>query len=107
MLQSAQPVTRPNSLFHRRHRMHRGVLTLLRLALALGLSHLALSEAAFAQGHAGHAVPAEAKTAVLVTGYGNWHHPVSTKNAQAQAFFDRSEERRVGKECRSRWSPYH
>ena len=23
------------------------------------------------------------------------------------AFNDRSEERRVGKECRSRWSPYH
>ena len=23
------------------------------------------------------------------------------------AFFTRSEERRVGKECRSRWSPYH
>ena len=22
-------------------------------------------------------------------------------------FFNRSEERRVGKECRSRWSPYH
>ena len=22
-------------------------------------------------------------------------------------FFQRSEERRVGKECRSRWSPYH
>ena len=22
-------------------------------------------------------------------------------------FIDRSEERRVGKECRSRWSPYH
>ena len=22
-------------------------------------------------------------------------------------FFVRSEERRVGKECRSRWSPYH
>ena len=22
-------------------------------------------------------------------------------------FDDRSEERRVGKECRSRWSPYH
>src|SRR5437660_11971083 len=89
MLQSAQPVTRPNSLFHRRHRMHRGVLTLLRLALALGLSHLALSEAAFAQGHAGHAVPAEAKTAVLVTGYGNWHHPGSTKKAQAQALYER------------------
>ena len=25
----------------------------------------------------------------------------------AVKFFDRSEERRVGKECRSRWSPYH
>ena len=23
------------------------------------------------------------------------------------AYFQRSEERRVGKECRSRWSPYH
>src|ERR1017187_2632892 len=23
------------------------------------------------------------------------------------SLFDRSEERRVGKECRSRWSPYH
>ena len=25
----------------------------------------------------------------------------------AEVEFDRSEERRVGKECRSRWSPYH
>ena len=24
-----------------------------------------------------------------------------------QAYLGRSEERRVGKECRSRWSPYH
>ena len=24
-----------------------------------------------------------------------------------QIAYDRSEERRVGKECRSRWSPYH
>jgi len=24
-----------------------------------------------------------------------------------EVLFDRSEERRVGKECRSRWSPYH
>ena len=24
-----------------------------------------------------------------------------------EKFFHRSEERRVGKECRSRWSPYH
>src|SRR4051812_49940948 len=27
--------------------------------------------------------------------------------AQATEDFTRSEERRVGKECRSRWSPYH
>ena len=26
---------------------------------------------------------------------------------QIKVFHDRSEERRVGKECRSRWSPYH
>src|SRR5260370_1388060 len=33
----------------------------------------------------------------------NWgsHHPVATLAVT------RSEERRVGKECRSRWSPYH
>src|SRR3712207_3554890 len=34
----------------------------------------------------------------------------STEFAFAERFFDkfkRSEERRVGKECRSRWSPYH
>src|SRR5258708_34727823 len=28
-------------------------------------------------------------------------------NPAVQKPFDRSEERRVGKECRSRWSPYH
>src|SRR3989449_10004372 len=28
-------------------------------------------------------------------------------SAAAAPFKDRSEERRVGKECRSRWSPYH
>ena len=27
--------------------------------------------------------------------------------AQGADIVDRSEERRVGKECRSRWSPYH
>ncbi len=35
-----------------------------------------------------HAAPAKAKPATLMSGLGNWHHPVSTKNAQAQAFFD-------------------
>ena len=27
--------------------------------------------------------------------------------SEIEALYNRSEERRVGKECRSRWSPYH
>ena len=35
-------------------------------------------------------------------------HGIITMNAEAFAAVEsRSEERRVGKECRSRWSPYH
>ncbi len=30
-----------------------------------------------------------------------------TERAFSQPGYNRSEERRVGKECRSRWSPYH
>ena len=30
-----------------------------------------------------------------------------TEEAEKKAELTRSEERRVGKECRSRWSPYH
>ena len=29
------------------------------------------------------------------------------KGVAERIVYDRSEERRVGKECRSRWSPYH
>ena len=29
------------------------------------------------------------------------------KLIHAETYYGRSEERRVGKECRSRWSPYH
>jgi tetratricopeptide (TPR) repeat protein len=61
--------------------MHRRMLTLLALVLVLTVP-------SFAQEHADHAAPAKAKPATLMAGYGNWHHPVSTKNAQAQAFFD-------------------
>ena len=32
--------------------------------------------------------------------------PQTTRN-RIQTVYTRSEERRVGKECRSRWSPYH
>ena len=31
----------------------------------------------------------------------------SDSNSDSDSSSDRSEERRVGKECRSRWSPYH
>ena len=39
-------------------------------------------------------------------------HKARSKSVDASNFFPaefifRSEERRVGKECRSRWSPYH
>jgi len=43
--------------------------------------------AAIAQTHGAHSAPAE-KPATLMTGVGTLHHPVSTKNAQAQQFFD-------------------
>ena len=61
--------------------MHRRILVLLAIAPALCIAILA-------QEHAEHAAPPKAKPATLMTGYGNWHHPVSTKNAPAQAFFD-------------------
>ena len=32
---------------------------------------------------------------------------ISTPFHTPQSYIERSEERRVGKECRSRWSPYH
>src|SRR6516162_11209843 len=36
-----------------------------------------------------------------------WYPSSRYKNSSAQKPSYRSEERRVGKECRSRWSPYH
>src|SRR2546429_9116598 len=43
--------------------------------------------------------------------FDNWHSTHSKENTElSQDIYrklDRSEERRVGKECRSRWSPYH
>ena len=34
-------------------------------------------------------------------------HFYKVKGVNLHPIHDRSEERRVGKECRSRWSPYH
>jgi tetratricopeptide (TPR) repeat protein len=57
-----------------------------RLTILCALA-IALCAAGFAQEQE-HAVSAKNKTATLMTGLGDWRHPVSTKNAQAQAFFD-------------------
>ena len=67
--------------------MHRRILIWLAAVPAIGIFVLAPGGLLFAQEHADHAAPAK-KPAVMMPGYGNWHHPVSTKNAQAQAFFD-------------------
>src|SRR5258708_6048912 len=75
------PTKSLDSTVYRRLPMHRCILTPLALALALCMP-------AFSQEHPEHVGPAKAKSATLMTGYGTWHHPVSTKNAQAQAFFD-------------------
>ena len=42
-------------------------------------------------------------------GFGCWRRPwsASSSSRRSSASLCRSEERRVGKECRSRWSPYH
>ena len=42
-----------------------------------------------------------------VTAFAQGADPAPTATPAADATNDRSEERRVGKECRSRWSPYH
>ena len=54
------------------------------LKLALFAILLSLTIVAAAQGHAMGA----AKPVTMMTGLGNLHHPVSTKNAGAQEFFD-------------------
>src|SRR2546430_10285206 len=37
----------------------------------------------------------------------DWRPAYRPEHSLLSARFERSEERRVGKECRSRWSPYH
>ena len=57
----------------------------------------------------------QAIESVLAQSFGDWEMIIvddcssddSLSIIQKYARIDRSEERRVGKECRSRWSPYH
>ena len=51
---------------------------------------------------------------LMLTACNNWLDVSPKSDMKADDLFlteagfrDRSEERRVGKECRSRWSPYH
>ena len=53
--------------------------------IVLDLSLLLLSTTTLAQ-HAQHA--GDAKPAALMDGYGDLHHPVTTRNPEAQRFFD-------------------
>src|SRR6266545_2409139 len=45
--------------------------------------------------------------ALIVSGRATGQKRVRERGIQALRWLVRSEERRVGKECRSRWSPYH
>ena len=57
-------------------------------------------------GYTRQAATLQAKDAINVTArYGSVGTGVTVTSIKQQR--DRSEERRVGKECRSRWSPYH
>ena len=44
---------------------------------------------------------------IVVAVEDNVKHPLYNKIVKRTYKLKRSEERRVGKECRSRWSPYH
>ena len=55
-------------------------------------------------------IDAQAKFMIYVAVLGNWTGVILafvSKQAARIKNTGRSEERRVGKECRSRWSPYH
>src|ERR1051326_3555689 len=69
-------------------------------------------EHGFAQGeglaqHSGAAAEAALPIVIANDGVGRVDSIFSSGEYAADPRADRSEERRVGKECRSRWSPYH
>ena len=56
--------------------------------------------------YAGRRIPAKAENTYMFTAAEAMEVLVYTRFAEVGGSY-RSEERRVGKECRSRWSPYH
>lgn len=56
--------------------------------LAWALFVLGLCGVISAQQHGSHAQPASPAATLLMSGYGDLHHPVSTTNPEAQKFFD-------------------
>src|SRR5258706_7462354 len=55
----------------------------------------------------GRAAPPADRRAVRLRFFRRGERAIRDPPGTAQAPLGRSEERRVGKECRSRWSPYH
>jgi len=89
--------------------MRRGILVIAVLMAALALPAPAL--ASLSIGSSGPVVHAVQKKLIKLRylGPSGLTGIYSERTAQAVMAFQgwRSEERRVGKECRSRWSPYH
>src|SRR2546430_13801877 len=54
-----------------------------------------------------HVLAADSSCADCYLGLGVYQYGLGRAGALARFVAKRSEERRVGKECRSRWSPYH
>ena len=63
--------------------------------------------AACTQDEAGFLSEGAEGTPIVFTATGLNPAAIATAGTRAPVDGNRSEERRVGKECRSRWSPYH
>src|SRR3989449_8599584 len=75
---------------------------------ALPIYHVSLAgEREPGQGHGAGKLDRGAPVGSAVLGGDEAHVKLACRSAAVRRGVERSEERRVGKECRSRWSPYH